>query len=488
MRVKILSSTSTFNGVSYNTKKTQNQKGELMKLVNFGYINHSDNVAPSELKAFLKAHSQVNDRVKNKQFHAMISCKGREYDKKELTEIAEKWIKKMGYGDNPYLIVFHGDTTNNHVHIVSSRIGTDGKKISDSMERVRAQTSINEIMGLDQKQLFSELVTRALKLNFSGINQYKLYFENLGYGIKEQDENLKFFKFGLYLGEVSIAQVNSRIRHYQQDKKRAKELSAIFDKYLAIYDAHPRPVYEFLKGNRQGKQTGYRSDFADFLKEKLKIDLIFHGKEGKEPYGYTIIDFPGRNIFKGGEVMPLKKLTDPIRQSHQHPVTMTIISGKEDREAFEKLYGADKTLFTYGRKNDYRHISTILRSILYDFNQVKEGELFHGVDIIPVNQRLYAYDKNRNLFMGIKKFLDDQEYQVLASQYTNLLQESESVRRAPLQSNRASDYEESEAAPALTPTQEQDYSFHLSISVDQDDEQVFGKNRRKQKNPGRRKR
>src|SRR5690606_16185399 len=221
--------------------------------------------------------------------------------------------------------------------------------------------------------------------------------------------NLKFFKFGLCLGEVSIAKVNSKIQQYQQDKKRAKELSAIFAKYLAIYDAHPRPVYEILKCNRQGNQTGQRSDFSDLIKEKVKIDLIFHGKEGKEPYGYTIIDFPGRNIFKGGEVMPLKKLTDPSRQSEQHPVTMTIISGKEDREAFEKLYGKDKTLFTYGRKNDYRHLSTILRSILYDFNQVKEGELFHGIDIIPVNQRLYAYDKSRNLFLGIKKFLDAQE-------------------------------------------------------------------------------
>src|SRR5690606_10418547 len=187
-------------------------------------------------------------------------------------------------------------------------------------------------------------------------------------------------------------------------------------------------------------------------------------------------------------VMPLKKLTDPSRQSEQQSVTMTIISGKEDREAFEKLYGADKTLFTYGRKNDYRHISTILRSILYDFNQVKEGELFHGVDIIPVNHRLYAYDKNRNLFMGIKKVLDDQEYQVLANQYTNPLQESESVQKAPLQTDRATEYEELETAPALTPTQEQDYSFHLSIADDQDDEQVYGKSRKKQKNPGRRKR
>ncbi len=92
--------------------------------------------------------------------------------------------------------------------------------------------------------------------------------------------------------------------------------------------------------------------------------------------------------------MPLKKLTDLGRHSERHPLTMTKISGKEDRDAFEKRYGMDKTLFAYGRKDDYQHLSTILRSIIYDFNRVKEGELYHGVDILSVEQRLYAYDRD----------------------------------------------------------------------------------------------
>ena len=40
------------------------------------------------MKTFLKVHSNRNTRVKQQQFHAVISCKGREYDKKELTDIA----------------------------------------------------------------------------------------------------------------------------------------------------------------------------------------------------------------------------------------------------------------------------------------------------------------------------------------------------------------------------------------------------------------
>src|SRR5690606_1287805 len=144
--------------VAYNTNKTQSAKGELMIFRNFGYLQSAQTVSPDEMKTFLKVHSNRNTRVKNQQFHAMISCKGREYDKYELTQLTEKWLQKMGYGDNPYLIVFHGDTQNNHVHMVSSRIGNDGKKINDSMERIRAQKCMLEIMERNPEQECNKLL------------------------------------------------------------------------------------------------------------------------------------------------------------------------------------------------------------------------------------------------------------------------------------------------------------------------------------------
>src|SRR5690606_8640251 len=143
MRAKILSSTSSFNGVTYNTNKTQNEKGELTRLRNFGYLQDTKEVGPNEVKNYLMAHSNRNSLVKDKQFHAMISCKGREFSKEQLTDIAHEWVDKMGYGNNPFLIVFHKDTANNHVHIVSSRIDKEGKKISDSFEKLRAQEAID---------------------------------------------------------------------------------------------------------------------------------------------------------------------------------------------------------------------------------------------------------------------------------------------------------------------------------------------------------
>lgn len=82
MRVKILSSASSFNGVTYNTNKTQNEKGELTRLRNFGYLQDTKDVGPNEVKNYLITHSNRNALVKDKQFHAMISCKAGSIPKK----------------------------------------------------------------------------------------------------------------------------------------------------------------------------------------------------------------------------------------------------------------------------------------------------------------------------------------------------------------------------------------------------------------------
>jgi len=146
MIIKILSSTGTFAAVRYNTDKMDRGDGELMKIANMPHLEGRHTVSPGEVKAYLKAHSATNARIKSAQFHATISAKGREMDKRQLTEAAVEYMDKMGYGENPYIVVFHSDTDNNHVHIVSSRVDNHGKKINDSHERRRSQAVRGQLM------------------------------------------------------------------------------------------------------------------------------------------------------------------------------------------------------------------------------------------------------------------------------------------------------------------------------------------------------
>ncbi|MEB2774570.1 relaxase/mobilization nuclease domain-containing protein [Algoriphagus sp. D3-2-R+10] len=307
MRAKILSSTSSFNGVTYNTNKTQNEKGELTRLRNFGYLLDTKEVGPNEVKNFLIAHSNRNSIVKNKQFHAMISCKGREYSKDQLTDIAHEWLDKMGYGSNPFLIVFHKDTANNHVHIVSSRIDKEGKKISDSFEKLRAQEAINEIMRLNPKHEASKAVDTLKEFSFSTKAQGMMILENLGFKLREKGEQLDLIKYGSVQGQILISEIEKKIQSYHLDKSRSNQLKAILDRYSKVYQTNPVPLFEPSPGDHQKKQIGYRSDLGDFIKDKFGVQLVFHGKEGKQPYGYSLIDNTNEMVFKGSEVFPMKR-------------------------------------------------------------------------------------------------------------------------------------------------------------------------------------
>ncbi len=306
MVAKILSSSSSFNGVSYNTNKAQKDLGELMMVKNFGYLQNATAIMPQEYKNYLRAFSATST-VKDKQFHAVISCEGREFDKSKLTQIAEAWLNEMGYANNPFLIVYHNDTNNNHVHVVSTRINNDGKKINDSFEKKRAMSALQKIMQTDVKQVANQDIDKALKFNISSLAQYKLILERMGYSIAENEGVFTIRKFDNIQAVVPIDKVLKQISLFDKNEKRVTQLRAIFEKYKRVHNPEIKLLYKPTTNKSLKTPIGYTSDLSIFLKDKFGLDVVFHGKEGKPPYGYTIIDHANKNVFKGGEIMPLKE-------------------------------------------------------------------------------------------------------------------------------------------------------------------------------------
>jgi hypothetical protein len=263
MIVKILAPNASFSGVNYNTNKIDRDKGELMRVANFGPLQGLGHLRPQDYINYLKLVSAQNKRITRPQFHAVISAKEKTYDKSTLTKIATDWLKEMGYGLQPYLVVYHKDTQNNHVHIVTTRVGKDGKKISSAFENVRAIKNIEKVLGYEF----------AFQYRFSTRAQFFMLLENQGFlGIDPNEQKIR-----------------EKISAYALDKQRSAEIRSAFLR---------------LKGDAQ---------FRENLHAIYQIDLVFHAVEGKEPYGYSIIDHERKMVFKGSEVMPLKAL---LGESH----------------------------------------------------------------------------------------------------------------------------------------------------------------------------
>jgi len=311
MIVKILDPSTTFKGVRYNTDKVDKDKGELMKVSGFGALQALQNLRPKDYVNYLEAQSAASSRTKYPQLHAVISCKGRSHSKEELTTIAEEWLKGMGYGEQPYLLVFHKDTANNHIHIVSTRVDRDGKKINDSFEKIRAYEVLNRIVGVDEKQQTDKDIEKALDYSFSTRAQFMMVLEAQGYCLKLSDGEYQISRYGKRQGAVSLEQVDAKIGTFSKDIDRLAQLRAVFAKYRSQYDPAVVHVPAPLPGNRLSAPSGYTSAMAQMLLDKFGVQIIFHGKDGKPPYGYTIIDHSRKMVYKGKDLMPLAEFITP---------------------------------------------------------------------------------------------------------------------------------------------------------------------------------
>lgn len=249
-----------------------------MHVANFGSLQGLSRLRPQDYVNYLQMIAAQNTRVKKPQFHAVLSAKGRTYSSKELTKIAIAWLDKMAYGSQPYLIIYHKDTDNNHVHVVSVRVDKQGKKINSAYEKLRAVGNLKEVLGVE----------KALAYTFSTRAQFFMVMENLGLPGKEFDERL----------------ITEKISKYQRPIDRISELRELF------------------------KGIKHRTDFKELLAEQYQIDLIFHSAEGKQPYGYSIIDHKHQLVLKGSEILSLKEV---LASYVQEDIVVSAESEKEDR-------------------------------------------------------------------------------------------------------------------------------------------------------------
>ena len=289
MIANILPSSTTFHAVDYNERKVSEGVAELLEMKNFGFVGQIEPYTSDQLKQYLMLYTSRNERIKVPQFHLAISCRGDEYTYEQLLDIAHKYLKEMGYGEEgqPILIYAHHDTDNHHLHIVTSRVAPDGHKIDDHHERIHSQDVINRLMGENQQQRASEAVKNAFEYKFATLNQFRAILESCGYECYEKDDKLCVKRDGHVIDTLQLTTIQQYLQTFEPDERRRKQLRAILLKYRDM--------------------TADKEELRQLMKQKFGVDLVFHGSKDK-PYGYTIIDHQRKAVLKGGEVLKQKDL------------------------------------------------------------------------------------------------------------------------------------------------------------------------------------
>lgn len=249
-----------------------------------------------------------------------------------LAELAERYMQKMGYGNQPYITYKHTDTHNTHIHIVSVCVDEQGKKISDAYEHRRSMTACRELEADFGLRNGSDAERRNLKAELRKVDaSLGDVRHQVGNTLKAVLESYRFQTFGEYSALLSTLNIEAKqVRGeyngvsytgivYSVTDDTGKVVSppfksSRFGKRFGNERLEKRMLMN-LKALKDGKWTpSIQGDIARALRQadsrkrfvellgQNRIDVVFRENERGRIYGVTFIDHNRREVFNGSRM------------------------------------------------------------------------------------------------------------------------------------------------------------------------------------------
>jgi hypothetical protein len=332
MVAKIKTGRSITGAINYNEHKVRLGKAEL--ILAQGYLKDPYNLTFTDKLQRLTDLTNRNERTLVNALHVSLNfAVGENLEKDILQQIADDYMDGLGFGKQPYLVYQHHDAGHPHLHIVTTNIEPDGKRISFHLLANKASESA-------RKQV--ELTYNLVKAEDQGKQQNVIGkpLERVDYGKSELkrsitnvvNEVVKAYKF------TSIPELNAVLNQYNITADRGSKDSRMYEKNGLVYwvlDAKGNKLGVPIKASSiYGKPTLKALEDRFRLNEvlrkpskeqvKLKVDkalltpvskiafqkmlkesgvqVIFRQNDEGRLYGITFVDHQSKTVFNGSDL------------------------------------------------------------------------------------------------------------------------------------------------------------------------------------------
>ena len=135
-----ISATENLGGtLGYNFKKVEKGEASVLLAAEL-YQNKEGRYTMEEVFADMQALIPKKCRTKKTMFHCSLNPHPDEkLSDEQLVQIAKEYMEALGYGKQPYIVFKHNDIVREHIHIVSLRVDSRGRKINDKFEKRRSK-------------------------------------------------------------------------------------------------------------------------------------------------------------------------------------------------------------------------------------------------------------------------------------------------------------------------------------------------------------
>lgn len=270
MVAKISHGSNLYGALSYNQEKVDEGLGKV--LATHLVIEPADgafnaSACMQDFERFMPSHITTKKPV----IH--VSLNPHPDDKltdEQLSEIGQKYMERLGYGSQPYMIFKHEDIDRQHIHIVSTRVRPDGSLVPDSFEKDRSnkirrelEKEYNLIPANGQKQ------GEAWRLTPVNVSQGNLK-KQVTNVIKPLSEMYRFQTLGEYRALLSLYNVG--VEEIKGENKGKPYRGLVY----SALDSEGSRVGKPLKSSLFGKAWGFDGLETKFgtSKEAIKADGV----------------------------------------------------------------------------------------------------------------------------------------------------------------------------------------------------------------------
>ena len=147
MVANIRSGATPGGALRYNKEKVDKDEAEVLLWQKM--LEPYDKCGRLDIDACMESfmpYLEANRRTTNTVFHASLnpSPEDRLTDE-QLRDIAQEYMERMGYGNQPYIVFKHKDIERQHLHIVSLRVDEQGCKLPHDFEARRSMEILRDL-------------------------------------------------------------------------------------------------------------------------------------------------------------------------------------------------------------------------------------------------------------------------------------------------------------------------------------------------------
>jgi hypothetical protein len=331
MVAKISSGSSIFGALAYNQTKVDEQQAKVIltnRMIEPRDGNYSVGICMRSFEPYMAA----NQKTENPILHISLNPDPKDIlTDDQLSEIAQEYMEKMGYGNQPFIVFKHEDIDRHHLHIVSVRVDENGKKLDHNFEYLKSMEICRHIeqkyhlIAAEKKEKQPELSIKGvaygennLKSQIAGIIRLLVksyHFQTMG----EYKALLSLYNITVeeIKGGTADKMFNGLVYSAIDDKgeRIGKPFkSSLFGKTVGYEALQQRMLQsgEIIKQKRLKdrcktvltnamKSPGNRADFEKQLAAN-GINVVFRQNEAGRIYGVTFIDHQNKCVLNGSRL------------------------------------------------------------------------------------------------------------------------------------------------------------------------------------------